>query len=109
MSDTSQNQTKTVPRTAVMVCGTIVVLAILGSYLLMELNGKSSGSLLTLITGLIAAGGATAAWSNSKDSKRDTAEIRQQTNGPLTEGLDRLAAMEAKLEDMDQRLRDKGI
>lgn len=106
MSDTDQ---KTVPRTAVVVCGTICVLAVLSAYLLMELNGKSSSTLLPLITGLIAAAGATAAWSNSKDAKKDTNEIKKQTNGPLTEGLDRLTAMEARLENMDQRLRDKGI
>lgn len=106
MSDTDQ---KTVPRTAVVVCVTICVLAVLGAYLLMELNGKSSSNLLPLITGLIAAAGATAAWSNSKDAKKDTNEIKKQTNGPLTEGLDRLTAMESRLENMDQRLRDKGI
>lgn len=106
MSDINQ---KTVPRTAVVVCGTLCVLAILGTYLLMELNGKNTGSLLPLIVGLVTAAGSTAAWSNSKDAKRDTNEIKNQTNGPLTEGLDRIATIESQLADINQRLLDKGI
>jgi len=108
MSDTEQ-EIKTVPRTAVVICGTVCVLATLGTYLLMELNGKNTGSLLPLIMGIITAAGSTAAWSNSKDAKKDANEIKRQTNGPLTEGLDRLALMEEKLTSMDERLKEKGL
>lgn len=100
MSDTEKS--RSLPRALVVVCGTIVVLAILGTYLLMELNNKNSATLLTLITGLIAAAGATASWTNSKDTKKDmaeakkdTAEIKERTNGPLTEGLDRIGSLES--------------
>lgn len=99
MSDT--DKPKTTPRAYIVVCGTLVVLAILATYLVMELNNKNSATLLTLITGLIAAAGATASWTNSKDTKKDmadtkadTAEIKERTNGPLTEGLDRIAVLE---------------
>lgn len=95
---------KTLPRAYIVVCGTIVVLAILATYLLMELNGKNSGNLLTLLTGLIAAAGATASWTNSKDTKKDTAEIKERTNGPLTEGLDRIGLLEASVAQNAQTL-----
>lgn len=103
------NQEKTTPRTVVAICTTLCVLAILGTYLLMELNGKNTGTLLPLVTGIIAAAGAGAAWNNSKDTKKDTAEIKKQTNGPLTDGLDNISSMESRLADMDKRLKDKGI
>lgn len=116
MSDTDK---KTIPRAYIVVCGTLVVLAILATYLVMELNNKNSATLLTLITGLIAAAGATASWTNSKDTKKDiaetkkdTAEIKDRTNGPLTEGLDRIGVLEATvtknaqtLEELTQLLR----
>lgn len=121
MSDT--NREKSTPRTVVAICTTLCVLAILGTYLLMELNNKNTGTLLPLVTGIIAAAGAGAAWNNSKDTKRDTAEIKKQTNGPLTDGLISVTAIESKqnetseqvetlaalMQQMNQRLKDKGI
>lgn len=92
MSDTDKE--KTTPRTVVAICTTLVVLAILGTYLLMELNNKNTGNLLPLIMGILSAAGAGAAWNNTKDTKKDTAEIKQRTNGPLTEGLDRIGQLE---------------
>lgn len=114
MSDTGTS--KTAPRGVVIVCSTVCILAVLGTYLIMELNGKSTGTLLPLIMGLVTAAGSTAAWNSSKDAKKDTAEIKKQTNGPLSDmssviqGYEsRFVNIETSLGNIDRRLQERGI
>lgn len=78
----------------VIICSTIVILVILAVFTIIILQGKDPGLLLPLIVGVAGAVPGTAAWKNSQ-------EIRRQTNGPLTAGLQTVDDMGARVSSVE--------
>ncbi len=104
------------PSPLLIICGTVVFVALMACYMLMSLYKINTGEFLVFIGAIVAMIPGTAAWRNSQ-------KIINQTNGPLTEtsanaleSVERIASVETSvsqiqetLEAISQRLTRNGI
>lgn len=94
----------------VVICGFLALCAMLATYIVLELNGRSTTNFLTFIVGIAAIVPGTAAYNAVRSVKRDSMEIKKQTNGPLTRTHETVISVDDRLstlEDSIQRIADR--
>jgi hypothetical protein len=70
--------------TALLICGTIAFMGILGGYIYLMHFGKDVDKYLVFILAVAALIPGTAAWKKGVEIQKDQEVIKNQTNGPLT-------------------------
>lgn len=89
----------------VVIMGFLSLVALLACYVLLEMNGKSTNSFLGFIVGIAAIVPGTAAYTAAKSVKRDSLEIKRQTNGPLTKTHETVVNVEDRLSSLEDNIK----
>lgn len=86
-------------KTVIVICGTIIGLALLATYVVLKSNHIDANDFLPFLIGVSALIPSTAAWNNSR-------EIKKQTNGPLSQTHETVSNIEERLVTLESSVQD---
>lgn len=85
---------KSIPNTAMLVCGTVTFCGVMAVYVILTMNNKDTNALLIFVGGILALIPGTAAWKN-------TDRIKHATNGPLTATSNSVSQLETRMSSVE--------
>ncbi len=85
---------KSIPNTAMLICGTVAFIGMMSVYVILTMNNKDTNALLIFVGGILALIPGTAAWKN-------TDRIKHATNGPLTATSNSVSQLEVRMSSVE--------